>query len=455
MIKEACNRLVQQELAHSAEAGRGASAGLPPHLKAVAPAGKRSLRSPRSVHASAASYTLSERLTALRAELVASGAYVDWQDLEEMCIVGKGTFSIVTKCKYEPQQSGGRQRVVAVKQIRTELLNNPREVATFLEEVKLLRKLNYKYIVRFYGCGWTRVTEEEESTHGGRPPTHHQLFFTQEYMEGGTLQELVVRAMTNQEGQVYGEVDALRWSLQIALALEYLHTREPKVIHRDLKLENILLSRRDPAKACAKLADFGLARRLQGASARSKEHSARLERMASTSLEDLAPLEQAATEGLEARLEAWMAQPTPDLAERSYQAMDMTSRAGSLGYMAPEVLRGLPYNQRADVFSFGIIMYNLFHRNIPSLHIMLNGSMKDLEAYAHKVAHGFRQKIEPQRVPPGVASLIERCWQQDPKRRPSMSQVARDLQAMQPPLPEDDGAEVGPPATVQCTCVVM
>ena len=110
----------------------------------MAPASKRTLRSPRSVHASAASYTLSDRLAALRAELVASGAYVDWQDLEEMCIVGKGTFSIVTKCTYTPQQSTSRQRVVAVKQIRTELLNNPREVATFLEEVKLLRKLNYK-----------------------------------------------------------------------------------------------------------------------------------------------------------------------------------------------------------------------------------------------------------------------------------------------------------------------
>ncbi len=33
--------------------------------------------------------------------------------------------------------------------------------------------------MQFYGCGWSKLTEEEESTHNGRPPATHQLFFTQ------------------------------------------------------------------------------------------------------------------------------------------------------------------------------------------------------------------------------------------------------------------------------------
>jgi serine/threonine protein kinase len=52
--------------------------------------------------------------------------------------------------------------------------------------------------------------------------------------------------------------DALRWALDIAEALEYLHGFRPLIVHRDLKLENILLTSGQPARASAKLADFGL-----------------------------------------------------------------------------------------------------------------------------------------------------------------------------------------------------
>lgn len=52
--------------------------------------------------------------------------------------------------------------------------------------------------------------------------------------------------------------DALRWALQIAEALAYLHQFSPLIVHRDLKLENILLTSPIPARANAKLADFGL-----------------------------------------------------------------------------------------------------------------------------------------------------------------------------------------------------
>jgi len=52
--------------------------------------------------------------------------------------------------------------------------------------------------------------------------------------------------------------DALRWALDIAEALEYLHGLRPLIVHRDLKLENILLTATNPARSAAKLADFGL-----------------------------------------------------------------------------------------------------------------------------------------------------------------------------------------------------
>lgn len=57
---------------------------------------------------------------------------------------------------------------------------------------------------------------------------------------------------------LYTWLDAFRWLEQIAAALKYLHSLRPMVVHRDLKLENMLLTGLDPATADAKLADFGL-----------------------------------------------------------------------------------------------------------------------------------------------------------------------------------------------------
>ena len=56
----------------------------------------------------------------------------------------------------------------------------------------------------------------------------------------------------------YSWKDAFRWLQQIVAALKYLHGLRPMVVHRDLKLENLLLTGSNPGTADAKLADFGL-----------------------------------------------------------------------------------------------------------------------------------------------------------------------------------------------------
>lgn len=54
----------------------------------------------------------------------------------------------------------------------------------------------------------------------------------------------------------YKDADVLRWALNVAKAMSYLHSRKPMVVHRDLKPENILLD----GVWNAKVADFGLAK---------------------------------------------------------------------------------------------------------------------------------------------------------------------------------------------------
>ena len=69
------------------------------------------------------------------------------------------------------------------------------------------------------------------------------IFIVEEYVEGGTLEDLVSRQMVSST-KLYRLRDAVRWLAEIAQALKYMHNSEPTVIHRDLKLANILLTGR-------------------------------------------------------------------------------------------------------------------------------------------------------------------------------------------------------------------
>jgi len=64
--------------------------------------------------------------------------------------------------------------------------------------------------------------------------------------------------MANPGSKLYSKGQALRWALDIASALEYLHMRTPAVFHRDVKLSNILCVRDECGQSVAKLSDFGL-----------------------------------------------------------------------------------------------------------------------------------------------------------------------------------------------------
>lgn len=69
---------------------------------------------------------------------------------------------------------------------------------------------------------------------------------------------------------------------------------------------------------------------------------------------------------------------------------DLTREVGSYSYMAPEVLEDDKYNEKADIFSFGCCIYNVFYRTIPSLLVVAESGMEEeaLYLYAWKVSNG-------------------------------------------------------------------
>ncbi|KAL5557456.1 hypothetical protein UlMin_039692 [Ulmus minor] len=152
----------------------------------------------------------------------------------------------------------------------------------------------------------------------------------------------------------------LKVALDISKGVNYLH--QNNIIHRDLKTANLLMDE----NAVVKVADFGVA-----------------------------------------RVQA--------------QSGVMTAETGTYRWMAPEVIEHKPYDHKADVFSFGIVLWELLTGQLPY------SLLTPLQAAVGVVQKGLRPTI-PKNTHPQLAELLERCWQQDPNQRPNFSEIIEILQ---------------------------
>jgi len=192
--------------------------------------------------------------------------------------IGKGAFSTV----YLGEDTKTKQ-LVAVKELSNKVLQSKlgeRATQSLEKELVISQTLKHQNIVRT--IDFFR--------------TENNNYFVFEYCGGGDL-----RTYLREHGR-FSELEVQRFMKQIADALRQLYLSN--VVHRDLKLQNILLTEKSP-EGIIKLADFGLARNYQNA-------------------EDL-----------------------------------FETACGTPIYMAPEIQKGDPYGDKADLWSVGIIMFEL------------------------------------------------------------------------------------------------
>jgi serine/threonine protein kinase len=102
------------------------------------------------------------------------------------------------------------------------------------------------------------------------------------------------------------------------------------------------------------------------------------------------------------------------------EAYEMTGNTGSLRYMAPEVALRKPYTEKVDVYSFGIMAWQMARDKIP-----FKGMSRD-EFYRVVVVGGERPQLD-KAWPAGFSSLLTACWNTDPMVRPSFSQIIIEL----------------------------
>ncbi|EEC69302.1 hypothetical protein OsI_38367 [Oryza sativa Indica Group] len=197
----------------------------------------------------------------------------------------------------------------------------------------------------------------------GEKPPDRACCVVVEFLGGGTLKKYLIEHYRSK--LPYGEV--VRLALSMARGLSFLHAN--KIVHRDVKTENMLFLG-GGGGGDLKIADFGVAR-------------------------------------VEAR-----------------DPREMTGATGTVGYMAPEVLVGKPYNRKCDVYSFGICLWETYCCEMP-----FTFGLSVAEASAAVAQRGMRPPIPPC-CPPAMARVMARCWDADPAARPEMEEVVRMLEAL-------------------------
>lgn len=110
---------------------------------------------------------------------------------------------------------------------------------------------------------------------------------------------------------------------------------------------------------------------------------------------------------------------------------NLSGRTGSLLYMAPEVILCQKYNEKVDVFSFAVCMYELMCGAWLLMKVLGSSSdpAKDVEKYAQNVAKGYRNPVS-KFWPADLKQLVEDCWAQRARDRPTMRAVVQRLSKM-------------------------
>ncbi|NXB16839.1 NEK5 kinase, partial [Rhagologus leucostigma] len=220
------------------------------------------------------------------------------------------------------------------------------------KEVILLAKMKHANIVTFY------ASFQEKN----------KLYIVMEYCDGGDL----MKRINMQHGVLFDEDQILSWFVQISLGLKHIHDK--KILHRDVKAQNVFLSCNGKV---AKLGDFGIARQLNS---------------------------------------------TTELAHTC---------VGTPYYLSPEMCENRPYNNKTDIWSLGCVLYELCALKHPviltvlfSLFSLIKFQGNSLHELVLKICRGRFQPVSPN-YSYDLRVLISQLFKISPRDRPSINSILR------------------------------
>ncbi|TMW65174.1 hypothetical protein Poli38472_009341 [Pythium oligandrum] len=258
--------------------------------------------------------------------------------------IGAGAFGSVWLARYMDSDTVVVKRLHAAKAER-------QYIQRFIEEIRFMSRFDHPKIVRFIGVAWTMETDVQ---------------MVLEHMSNGDLRSYLDLTKDNEHARKW-HGQKISIALDMAESLVYLHSLDPKVIHRDLKARNVLLDDR----LNAKLADFGLSR-------------------------------------------------------HESDNNTMTAAVGTCRWMAPEVLIGRSdYKESVDVYSFGIVMSELDTHDVPFAgYSRSKGGSVTESALLEMITNGELRPGISLHCPTAIEELILACTEHNPEDRPTALDVA-------------------------------
>jgi Tol biopolymer transport system component len=253
-------------------------------------------------------------------------------------------------------------RDVAIKILPEVVAHDTDRVVRFTREAQTLAALNHPNIAQIYGV-------LEDSRDGS-----HVHALVMELVEGEDLSTIIARpAGASAPGIPLAE--SLSIAKQIVEALDTAH--EQGIVHRDLKPANIKVR----ADGTVKVLDFGLAKALDPGSK---------------------------DPGLHPREGSADAANSPTLTARGTQ---WGMIIGTAAYMAPEQARGRAVDKRADIWAFGVVLYEM----LSGARLFTGDTVSDILAAV--LTREPDWTALPAATPPALVRLLRRCLERDPKKR--------------------------------------
>mmetsp|Transcript_2512 Transcript_2512/g.8926 ORF Transcript_2512/g.8926 Transcript_2512/m.8926 type:complete len:872 (+) Transcript_2512:51-2666(+) len=267
---------------------------------------------------------------------------LDFNDVELFEKIGQGGFGEVYRGTWKGEE-------VAVKRLLHDALTD-QELENFFQEIKVMSQLKHPNVVHFMGAALQAPN----------------LCVLTEFVARGNMREVLKKCQLSLRKKVEMCIGAAEGVL-------YLHTRDPPIVHRDIKCLNLLVNE----DFVVKVADFGLSKAI--------------------------PADKTQT----------------------------NTRVGTLNWLAPEVLAETsPYTEKADVFSFGMVLWEMLSGRTP-----FEG--KTPLQVVRALDTGKRPPIEDD-TNADFAQLVRDCWAQDMNARPTFSVIVERLKSLHTSLPQRD-----------------